>query len=269
MSLIEGERGYLELARCLVAKAKRQPARMDRTGTGTWSLFGPDLVFDLSRGFPLLTTKRVWFKGVLAELLWFLSGTTNIAPLVEQGVHIWDAWADEFGALGPIYGAQWRTWGGRDVDQVADLVSNIQANGFSRRMVVSAWNAEDLGKMALPPCHILWQVQEGDEGELHMKVYQRSADVFLGLPFNIASYAALLSWLAAHTGKRPGRLHMSLGDAHLYTNHLAPMSVQLMREPRPLPTLSVDGRALDDLTLDCFTLSGYDPHPPLRGEVSV
>jgi thymidylate synthase len=265
--MLEGERGYLTLLREII-NIEGEP-EMDRTGVGTWRMFGADLRFDLARGFPLLTTKRVFWRGVLAELLWFLRGECNATSLAEDGVHIWDAWADDFGGLGPVYGAQWRSWGGRDLDQVKALIEQVKQTPTTRRAVVSAWNVEDLPKMALPPCHILWQVAVERDGRLSMKVYQRSADIFLGLPFNIASYAALLMWLSAHLGRAPGVLHMSLGDVHLYANHREQALQQLSRRNEPLPTLSVEGVELDELEARHFTLSDYRHAGPLRGEVAV
>jgi thymidylate synthase len=243
----------------------------ERTGTGTWRAFGRRLSHDLAHGFPLLTTKRVWWKGVLAELLWFLSGSTNTTALVEQGVHIWDAWADDFGALGPVYGSQWRSWGGRGHDQVRALVDTLRADPSSRRAVVSAWNVEDLPFMALPPCHVMWQCVVERDGRVSMAVTQRSADVFLGLPFNLASYAALTHLIARSLGREPGWLHVALGDIHLYANHAEQARIQLERRARPLPTLELADRVrdVDDARLEDFIVRGYDPHPSLRGEVAV
>ena len=242
---------------------------MDRTGVGTIRSFGHQMKFDISARFPLLTTKRISFKNIAAELLWFLSGSTNVGPLQEQGVYIWDAWCDDEGDLGPIYGKQWRDWGG-SVDQIALLVEEIRNNPASRRQVVSAWNPTDLPRMALPPCHVLFQTTV-IENQLSLHVYQRSADVFLGLPYNIASYALLTYMLAKVTGLCPGTLIWSGGDVHIYTNHLKQIREQLTREPRPSPFLFIDRKpeSINDFTLRDFTLTNYNPHPPLHGEVAV
>lgn len=263
------EAQYLGLLYSLVHQGGEP--RPDRTGTGTWSMFGYHLSHDLAQGFPLLTTKRVFWRGVLAELLWFLSGSTNTLPLKEQGVGIWDEWANDFGSLGPVYGAQWRTWGGRGVDQVQDLIDRLRRDPHTRRGVVSAWNVEDLPAMALPPCHLLWQVAVERDGRLSLQVYQRSADVFLGLPFNIASYAALTHLLARVLGREVGWLHMSLGDVHLYANHQEQALVQLARRARDLPRLEVADRGgeIDDYGAGDFTLVGYDPHPAIPAPVAV
>ncbi len=245
----------------------------DRTGTGTLSVFGHQMRFELGEGFPLLTTKKLHTKSIVHELLWFLRGETNIAALREAGVSIWDAWADDAGELGPIYGKQWRSWdvaGGGTVDQIAEALRLIREDPDSRRIVVSAWNVGDLPRMALPPCHLLFQFYVAD-GRLSCQLYQRSADVFLGVPFNIASYA-LLTHLVAHvTGLRPGTFVHTLGDAHLYRNHLDQAREQLAREPRPLPRLELNP-AVTDLAAFRYqdiTLRGYDPHPHIKAAVSV
>ncbi|HEX9734801.1 MAG TPA: thymidylate synthase [Thermoanaerobaculia bacterium] len=263
-------KAYLDLLR----QVRRHGAwKDDRTGTGTRSLFGHQLRFDLRDGLPLLTTKRVHFKSVLHELLWFVAGSTNVAYLRENGVRIWDAWADEDGELGPIYGYQWRSWpapdGGR-IDQLAGVVERIRREPTSRRLVVSAWNPADLERMALPPCHVLFQFYVAD-GRLSCQLYQRSADVFLGLPFNVASYSILTMMVAQVTGLEPGDFVHALGDVHLYANHFEQADEQLSRAPRPLPRLNLDPdvRCLFDFRYEHFELVGYDPHPAIRAEVAV
>ncbi len=240
----------------------------DRTGTGTLSCFGMQMRYDLAEGFPLVTTKRVHLKSVIHELLWFLSGDTNVRYLQENGVSIWDEWAGPDGDLGPVYGRQWRDFGG--VDQIADLVAQIRAAPHSRRLIVSAWNPPDVPSMALPPCHTLWQVRVLD-GRLHLQLYQRSADMFLGVPFNIASYALLQHMLAQVTGYEPGVFVHTIGDAHIYSNHMDQVHEQLLRSPRPLPRLRLNP-GVDDLfafTYDDITVEGYDPHPALPAPVAV
>ncbi len=240
----------------------------DRTGTGTLSVFGMQMRYDLADGFPLVTTKRVHLKSVIHELLWFLSGDTNVGYLQDNGVTIWDEWADETGDLGPVYGRQWRDFGG--VDQIAALVEQIRITPDSRRMIVSAWNPVDVPEMALPPCHTLWQVRVLG-GKLHLQLYQRSADMFLGVPFNIASYALLQMMLAQVTGYTPGTFVHTLGDAHIYSNHMEQVRTQLARDPRPLPQMHLLRRpeSLFDFRYEDFAIEGYDPHPAIRAPVAV
>jgi thymidylate synthase len=247
--------------------------KSDRTGTGTISLFGYQMRFDLEQGFPLLTTKKLHLRSIIHELLWFLRGDTSIAYLHENGVSIWDEWADENGDLGPVYGRQWRSWpkpDGGAVDQITAVLDQIRTNPDSRRMIVSAWNVAELDQMALAPCHCLFQFYVAD-GKLSCQLYQRSADVFLGVPFNIASYALLTLMMAHVSGLKPGHFVHTLGDAHIYANHLEQVKLQLTREPRPLPkmTLNPDVTSIFDFTYDDFELSNYDPHPRIKGEVAV
>jgi thymidylate synthase len=247
--------------------------KADRTGTGTLSVFGWQMRFDLARGFPLLTTKRLHLRSIIHELLWFLRGDTNVRYLHDNGVTIWDEWADASGELGPIYGRQWRAWPTCDrgpVDQLAQVVEAIRANPDSRRLIVSAWNVADLPRMALPPCHLLFQFYVA-EGRLSCQLYQRSADVFLGVPFNIASYALLTLMVAQVTGLAPGEFVHTLGDAHLYANHLEQADLQLTRAPRALPRMRLDPRvaSLFDYRFQDFTLEGYDPHPHIKAPVAV
>jgi len=247
--------------------------KADRTGTGTLSVFGHQMRFDLARGFPLLTTKKLHLKSIIHELLWFLRGETNVAYLREHGVSIWDEWADENGELGPVYGHQWRSWptpDGGSVDQIAQLVTDIRENPDSRRLIVSAWNVGDLPKMALPPCHLLFQFYVA-QGRLSCQLYQRSADVFLGVPFNIASYSLLTMMVAQVSDLAPGEFIHTLGDAHLYTNHLEQARLQLEREPRPLPTMEINPRvrSIDDFCFEDFRLVGYEPHPHIPAPVAV
>ncbi|MCS6785646.1 MAG: thymidylate synthase [Thiobacillaceae bacterium] len=263
-------RQYLELLRHVLDKGVRKD---DRTGTGTLSIFGYQMRFDLAQGFPLVTTKKVHVKSVIHELLWFLRGDTNIAYLHEHGVTIWDEWADETGDLGPIYGYQWRSWptaDGRHIDQLARVVEDIRRNPDSRRLLVSAWNVGELDKMRLPPCHVLFQFYVA-EGRLSCQLYQRSADLFLGVPFNIASYALLTMMVAQVTGLAPGEFIHTLGDAHIYLNHLDQVRLQLTRAPRPLPTMRLNPavRDLFAFRYEDFTLEGYDPHPPIKAPVAV
>lgn len=245
----------------------------DRTGTGTRSVFGGQMRFDLEQGFPLLTTKKLHLKSIIHELLWFLSGDTNIKYLQDNGVRIWDDWADDNGDLGPVYGYQWRSWpapDGRHIDQIARLVDQIRTAPDSRRLIVSAWNVADVDSMALPPCHCLFQFYVAD-GRLSCQLYQRSADFFLGVPFNIASYALLTLMMAHVTGLRPGDFVHTFGDAHLYSNHLEQVDVQLSRTPMALPRMTVDPGVTDifDFRYEDFTLDGYRSHPHIAAPVAV
>ena len=248
-------------------------AKSDRTGTGTRSVFGHQLRFDLSAGFPLVTTKKLHMKSIVYELLWFLRGDTNVRYLQEHGVSIWDDWADAAGELGPVYGHQWRSWptpGGGHIDQISQVLDEIRRNPDSRRLMVSAWNVADIPQMALAPCHALFQFYVAD-GRLSCQLYQRSADAFLGVPFNIASYALLTLMVAQVTGFQPGEFIHTFGDAHLYTNHLDAARLQLSREPRPLPTIRLNPAvtSLFDFTYEDFEVLGYDPHPHIPGKVAV
>ena len=263
-------RQYLDLMRHVMHHGARKD---DRTGTGTLSVFGYQMRFDLSQGFPLLTTKKVHTKSIIYELLWFLRGDTNIRYLKEHGVSIWDEWADENGELGPIYGHQWRSWpapDGRQIDQISQVVRDIRANPDSRRLIVSAWNVAEIERMALPPCHLLFQFYVA-QGRLSCQLYQRSADIFLGVPFNIASYALLTMMMAQATGLKPGEFVHTLGDAHLYLNHLEQAQTQIAREPRPLPAmrLNPEKTSLFDFDYDDFELLNYDPHPAIKAPVAV
>jgi len=263
-------RQYLDLMRLILDRGVEKD---DRTGTGTRSIFGHQMRFDLAAGFPLVTTKKIHLKSVIHELLWFLAGDTNVAYLNAHGVTIWDEWADDRGELGPVYGAQWRSWptaDGGSIDQIRRVVDEIRSNPSSRRLIVSAWNPADIDKMALAPCHCLFQFYVAD-GRLSCQLYQRSADVFIGVPFNIASYALLTMMMAQVTGYAAGEFIHTLGDAHLYRNHVEQARLQLARSPRPLPTmrLNPDVRSIFDFTYDDFTLTGYDPHPHIKAKVAV
>jgi thymidylate synthase len=245
----------------------------DRTGTGTISTFGYQMRFDLSEGFPLMTTKKLHLKSIIHELLWFLKGDTNTRYLNDHGVRIWNEWADEKGELGHIYGYQWRSWptpDGNSVDQVSEVLSSIQANPDSRRHIVSAWNVGELDRMALPPCHILFQFYVAD-GKLSCQLYQRSADIFLGVPFNIASYSFLLKMMAQASGLQPGEFIHTLGDAHIYLNHMEQVKLQISRDPRSLPTASLNPeiKSVFDFTFEDFSIENYDPHPHIKGAISV
>ena len=247
--------------------------KSDRTGTGTLSVFGYQMRFDLRQGFPAVTTKRLHFRSIIHELLWFLRGDTNLRYLHDHGVTIWDEWADEVGELGPIYGYQWRSWpapDGRHIDQISQVVEAIQRNPDSRRLVVSAWNVADLDRMALPPCHLLFQFYVA-QGRLSAQMYQRSADVFLGVPFNIASYALLTLMVAQVIGLEPGEFIHTLGDAHLYLNHLEHVTAQLARTPYPLPTMKLSRQvtSLFDFTYEDFDLVGYRFHPAIKAPIAV
>lgn len=248
--------------------------KSDRTGTGTTSIFGHQMRFDLSEGFPLLTTKKLHLKSIIYELLWFLNGDTNARWLQERGVRIWNEWADpETGDLGHIYGYQWRSWpdyNGGHIDQITDVLNQIKNNPDSRRILVSAWNVADLDKMNLPPCHILFQFYVAN-GKLSLQLYQRSADIFLGVPFNIASYSLLCMMMAQVAGLKPGTFVHTLGDAHIYNNHIEQVKLQLTREPRKLPTMKInpDVKDIFSFKYEDFTLEGYDPHPHIAGVVSV
>ncbi|GGK27253.1 thymidylate synthase [Deinococcus malanensis] len=247
--------------------------KTDRTGTGTLSVFGHQMRFDLAQGFPLVTTKRTHLKSIIHELLWFLQGSSNVAYLREHDVTIWDEWADEHGELGPVYGVQWRSWptpDGRHIDQIAQVVEQIRRTPDSRRLIVSAWNVGEIEQMALPPCHAFFQFYVAD-GRLSCQLYQRSADIFLGVPFNIASYALLTLMVAQVTGLEPGEFIWTGGDCHLYTNHLEQARKQLSREPRTLPVMHLNPavRELDDFRFEDFTLEGYDPHPGIKAPVAV
>jgi thymidylate synthase len=247
--------------------------KKDRTGTGTISTFGYQMRFDLSEGFPVMTTKKLHLKSIIHELLWFLSGSTNIKYLQENGVKIWNEWADANGNLGPVYGYQWRSWpspDGRHIDQISAVVRSLKENPDSRRHIVNAWNVGEIEKMALPPCHILFQFYVAG-GRLSCQLYQRSADIFLGVPFNIASYSLLTLMMAQVTGYKPGEFIHTLGDAHIYLNHMEQVRLQLTREPRPLPEMNINPEVRDILSFRYgdFTLTGYDPHPAIKGDISV
>lgn len=261
---------YLDL---LDRVLKEGTHKEDRTGTGTTSVFGHQMRFDLSEGFPLLTTKKLHLKSIIYELLWFLNGDTNVRYLQENGVNIWNEWADEDGNLGHIYGYQWRSWPdykGGHIDQISQVVDQIKNNPDSRRIIVNAWNVADLENMNLPPCHTFFQFYVAN-GKLSLQLYQRSADIFLGVPFNIASYALLLQMMAQVTGLQPGDFIHTLGDAHIYSNHLEQVKLQLSREPRALPTMQInpDVKDIFQFNYEDFVLTGYDPHPHIKGAVAV
>ncbi len=263
-------RQYHDLLRLVLETGVR---KSDRTGTGTLSVFGHQSRYDLSDGFPMLTTKKLHLKSIVHELLWFLKGDTNIAYLKQNGVSIWDEWADETGDLGPVYGHQWRSWPARDggtIDQISQVVAQIRANPDSRRLIVTAWNPADVERMALPPCHCLFQFWVA-EGRLSCQLYQRSADIFLGVPFNIASYALLTLMVAQVTALKPGEFIHTLGDAHLYSNHLEQARLQLTRQPRRLPRMLINPAVTDifGFVYEDFALEGYDPHPHIKAEVAV
>ncbi|WP_338335921.1 thymidylate synthase [Marseilla massiliensis] len=261
---------YLELLNRILNEGTR---KSDRTGTGTLSVFGHQMRFDMAEGFPLLTTKKLHLKSIIYELLWFLRGDTNVKYLHDHGVRIWDEWADENGELGPIYGHEWRSWPdyqGGTIDQIANVVDQIRRTPDSRRMIVSAWNVAEVDSMALPPCHTMFQFYVA-ERRLSLQLYQRSADTFLGVPFNIASYALLLQMMAQVTGLQPGEFIHTTGDTHLYLNHLDQARLQLTRTPRKLPRMVInpDVKSIFDFTYEDFRLEGYDPWPHIKAEVSV
>jgi thymidylate synthase len=263
-------RNYLDLLQHIL---DRGVEKTDRTGTGTLSIFGHQMRFDLAEGFPLLTTKKLHVRSIIHELLWFLRGETNVRYLQENGVTIWDEWADERGELGPVYGQQWRRWAtadGGQIDQIRQVLDRIRTDPDSRRLIVSAWNVGQLPEMALPPCHVLFQFYVSD-GRLSCQLYQRSADVFLGVPFNIASYSLLTMMIARVTGLEPGEFIHTFGDAHLYLNHLPQARLQLEREPRPLPTMHVNPAvtSLFEFRYSDFRLENYDPHPHIPAKVAV
>ena len=261
---------YLDLMRHVLEHGTKKD---DRTGTGTLSVFGWQMRYNLADGFPLVTTKKCHLRSIIHELLWFLQGDTNIRYLKENGVSIWDEWADANGNLGPVYGHQWRSWprpDGGTIDQISEVVKTLRTNPDSRRIIVSAWNVADLDKMALAPCHAFFQFYVAD-GKLSCQLYQRSADIFLGVPFNIASYALLTLMMAQVTGLKPGDFVHTLGDAHLYSNHLEQAREQLSREPRPLPSMALnpDVKDIFAFRFEDFSLSGYDPHPAIKAPVAV
>ena len=271
---------YLDLVKHVIETGVQKG---DRTGTGTKSVFGYQMRFDLNEGFPMVTTKKVHLKSIIHELLWFLKGETNIAYLKENGVRIWDEWADENGDLGPVYGYQWRNWNGEEIDQIMELIETLKTNPNSRRMLISAWNpsvlpdtsvsfAENVAnnKAALPPCHAFFQFYVAD-GKLSCQLYQRSADIFLGVPFNIASYALFTMMVAQVCGLGYGDFIHTFGDAHIYNNHIEQLELQLSREPKPLPTMRLNSEVKNifDFTYEDFTLENYEPHPAIKGQVSV
>ncbi len=271
---------YLDLVKHVLENGNQKG---DRTGTGTISVFGYQMRFDLSQGFPLVTTKKLHLKSIIHELLWFLKGETNIGYLNENGVKIWDDWADEDGNLGPVYGHQWRNWDDKEIDQITELIETLKTNPNSRRMLISAWNPSVLpdtsksfadnvanGKVALPPCHAFFQFYVAD-GKLSCQLYQRSADIFLGVPFNIASYALLTLMIAQVCDLKPGDFVHTFGDAHIYNNHIEQLQLQLSREPRPLPVMKLNSevRNIFDFKFEDFTLENYDPHPHIKGAVAV
>lgn len=261
---------YLDLLNRILSEGTRKE---DRTGTGTISVFGHQMRFNLEEGFPLLTTKKLHLKSIIYELLWFLQGNTNVKYLQDHGVRIWNEWADENGELGPVYGHQWRSWpdyNGGVIDQISNVVEQIKANPDSRRLIVSAWNVAEVDSMALPPCHTLFQFYVAD-GKLSLQLYQRSADTFLGVPFNIASYALLLQMMAQVTGLKPGEFVHTTGDTHVYTNHLEQVQLQLTRAPRALPVMRINPevKSIFDFQYEDFVLENYDPWPHIAGKVSV
>ena len=261
---------YLDLLRHIRANGVM---KSDRTGVGTQSVFGYQMRFNLQDGFPLLTTKKLFTKGIIHELLWFISGNTNIGYLLDNNVHIWDEWADENGDLGPVYGHQWRSWpapDGKAIDQLSQVIDTIRRNPDSRRMIVSAWNPAEVDRMALPPCHCLFQFYVAD-GRLSCQLYQRSADTFLGVPFNIASYALLTMMIAQVCGLQPGEFVHTTGDTHIYLNHFEQVDLQLSREPRPLPRMVINPevKSIFDFDYGDFTLEGYDPWPAIKAPVAV
>ncbi len=261
---------YLDLLKDILANGERKP---NRTGIDTIGVFGRQARFDLSKGFPLLTTKKLFIKGIIYELLWFLRGDSNIKYLTDHNMHIWDEWADQNGDLGPIYGAQWRSWpapDGRSIDQIADVMEKIKKNPMDRRLIVSAWNVADIEKMSMPPCHCLFHFYVAED-KLSCLLYQRSCDTFLGVPFNIASYA-LLTMMAAHVvGLKPGEFIHTYGDLHIYVNHLEQVNEQLARQPKPLPQmiLNPDIKSIFDFKFEDFKLVGYDPHPAIKAPIAV
>jgi len=261
---------YLDLLQHVIDNGNK---KTDRTGTGTISVFGYQMRFNLADGFPLLTTKKIHLKSIIYELLWFIKGSTNVKYLQDNGVRIWNEWAKDDGELGPIYGYQWRSWQKYDggyIDQIAQVIDSIKNNPDSRRHIVSAWNVAHLEEMQLPPCHILFQFYVAD-GKLSCQLYQRSADIFLGVPFNIASYALLLMMIAQVTGYNTGEFVYTLGDAHIYTNHLEQVKLQLSREPRKLPILIInpERKNINEFEYEDFMLENYDPHPHIKGDISV
>lgn len=270
---------YLDLLNNILENGEKHD---DRTGTGTISLFGTQTRYDLAEGFPLVTTKKCHLRSIIHELLWFLKGETNLSYLHDHNVTIWDEWADQGGDLGPIYGFQWRFWGeewspgrsprpGRSHDQIAELIASLKSNPYSRRHIVSAWNVSDIDKMALPPCHTMFQFYVHNDQRLSCQLYQRSADSFLGVPFNIASYALLTMMVAQVTGYKPGHFIHTIGDAHIYLNHIEQVRLQLGRTPRPLPQMQInpDVRSIFDFKYEDFTLVNYDPHPAIKAVISV
>ena len=261
---------YLDLMRTILDEGHY---KADRTGTGTYSIFGHQMRFDLQKGFPLLTTKKLHLRSIIYELLWFLRGDTNFQYLHDHNVTIWDEWADENGDLGPVYGKQWRSWeapDGRIIDQITNLIEQLKRNPDSRRLIVSAWNPADVDQMALPPCHTMFQFYAND-GQLSCQLYQRSADVFLGVPFNIASYALLTMMVAQVCGLKAKDFVHTFGDAHIYSNHVEQAKLQLSRDPRPLPQMRInpDVKSIFDFQYEDFTLENYDPHPHIKAEVAV
>ena len=263
-------KAYLDLMQHVLNEGTQ---KHDRTGTGTISVFGYQMRFNLQEGFPLVTTKKCHLRSIIHELIWFLKGDTNIAYLKENGVSIWDEWADENGNLGPVYGSQWRSWptaNGQHIDQIKQVINQIKTNPDSRRLIVSAWNVGEIEHMALPPCHAFFQFYVAD-GKLSCQLYQRSADIFLGVPFNIASYALLTMMVAQVCGLQAGDFVHTLGDAHLYNNHLEQTRLQLSREPRPLPSMKLNPKVSDifEFTFEDFTLENYDPHPHIKAPVAI